>query len=77
MATMNVSLPDSLRDFVESEVASGDYGTASAYVQHLIRVDKRRAEVRQLLLDGLASPSDGIFDEAFRQRLFDRASGVQ
>ena len=64
-----------MRAFVESEVASGDYGTASAYVQHLIRRDRRRAEVRQLLLDGIASGSAGPFDEGFRQRMRSRAAG--
>jgi antitoxin ParD1/3/4 len=74
MATLNVSLPDSMRAFVDSEVASGDYGTASAYVQQLIRRDKRRAEVRQMLLDGIASGSAGEYDDAFRLRLKERAT---
>jgi antitoxin ParD1/3/4 len=75
MATLNISLPDSMRAFVDSEVASGDYGTASAYMQQLIRRDKRRAEVRQMILDGIASESVGEFDDAFRQEMRERASG--
>jgi antitoxin ParD1/3/4 len=75
MATLNVSLPDSMRAFVDREVSSGEYGTASAYVQELIRRDRRRAEVRQLLLDGIASGSAGVYDDAFRSRLRDRAAG--
>jgi antitoxin ParD1/3/4 len=75
MATLNISLPDEMRAFVDGEVASGDYGTASAYVQQLIRRDKRRAEVRQLILDGISSESAGEFDDAFRQELRERASG--
>jgi antitoxin ParD1/3/4 len=75
VATLNISLPDAMRAFVDGEVASGDYGTASAYVQQLIRRDKRRAEVRQLILDGIASESVGEFDDDFRQAMRDRASG--
>lgn len=74
VATLNVSLPDSMREFVDREVASGDYGTASAYIQQLIRRDKRRTEVREMLLAGLASGSAGAYDESFRQRMRDRAS---
>ena len=77
MATLNVSLPDSMRAFIDGEVASGDYGTASAYVQQLIRRDRRRSEVRQMLLDGIASGSAGLYDEAFRQRMMDRAASRQ
>jgi antitoxin ParD1/3/4 len=75
MATLNISLPNEMRAFVDSEVASGDYGTASAYVQQLIRRDKRRAEVRQMILDGIASESAGKFDDAFRGEMRDRAAG--
>jgi antitoxin ParD1/3/4 len=74
MATLNVSLPDEMRAFVDSEVASGDYGTASAYIQQLVRRDKRRAEVRQMLLDGIASGSAGAYDDAFRARVRERAA---
>ena len=75
MATLNVSLPDSMRAFVDSEVASGDYGTASAYVQQLIRRDIRRAEVRQMMLDGINSGSAVPYDEALRTRMRDQATG--
>jgi antitoxin ParD1/3/4 len=75
MTTLNVSLPDEMRAFVDSEVARGEFGTASAYVQQLIRRDRRRAEVRQLMLDGLESETAGQYDDAFRQRLRERALG--
>ena len=41
MATMNVSLPDELAAFVESEVASGEYGTASEVVRDGLRILRR------------------------------------
>jgi antitoxin ParD1/3/4 len=58
MATMNISLPDTLRAFVEDCVAQEGYGTASEYFRELVRADqKRRAEARleALLLEGIQS----------------------
>ncbi len=60
MATMNISLPDALREYVEAEVREGGYSTASEYFRQLLREDqKRRAQERleALLLDGLESPA--------------------
>lgn len=42
MATMNVSLPASMKDWVESQVATGRYSNASDYVRDLIRRDQER-----------------------------------
>ncbi len=50
MATMNVSLPDPLREWVDERVKTGQYANASDYVRDLIRHDR---EVRQALLDAL------------------------
>jgi antitoxin ParD1/3/4 len=60
METMNVSLPDPLRRFVDKQIASGRYSSASEYIRELIRFDeKRRAQERLegLLLEGLGSPA--------------------
>jgi len=43
MATMNVSLPDQMKKWVEEQTASGRYGNASDYVRDLIRKDQDRA----------------------------------
>lgn len=42
MATMNVSLPDSMKTWVEEQVAAGRYSSASDYVRDLIRRDQER-----------------------------------
>jgi antitoxin ParD1/3/4 len=56
MATMNVSLPDPLREFVEERVRSGRYANASDYVRDLIRRDQdRRDDLTRALADGEAS----------------------
>jgi antitoxin ParD1/3/4 len=42
MTSLNISLPEALKDYVEGQVASGDWGTPSEYVRELIRLDKER-----------------------------------
>ena len=58
MQTMNISLPDQLKEFVEGQVGSGRYSSVSEYVRDLIRDDeKRKAQVRleALLVEGIRS----------------------
>ena len=42
MTSLNISLPEALKEYVEGQVASGDWGTPSEYVRELIRRDKER-----------------------------------
>jgi antitoxin ParD1/3/4 len=44
MATMNVSLPDAMKDWVEAQVKTGRYSNASDYVRDLIRRDQARTD---------------------------------
>ena len=56
MQTMNISLPDPLKEFVDHQIADGRYSSVSEYIRDLIRNDeKRKAEERleALLLEGL------------------------
>lgn len=58
MATMNISLPDTLRTFVEERVTKDGYSTASEYFRELVRRDQDRKleeKVEALLLKGLDS----------------------
>jgi len=58
--SMNISLPDSMRSYVEEQVATGGYSTVSEYFRELVRSDqKRKANERleTLLLEGLDSGS--------------------
>lgn len=50
MATMNVSLPEPLRDWVEAQVQTGRYANASDYVRDLIRRDQ---EAKDALIEAL------------------------
>ena len=54
---MNISLPESLREYVESRVESGAYSTPSEFVRDLIRRDRDQEEIEQKLIEGLQSPA--------------------
>jgi antitoxin ParD1/3/4 len=55
MSTMNISLPDALKTFVDEQVSQRGYGTSSEYVRELIRKDQDRQQLRGLLLAGASS----------------------
>ena len=65
MPTMNISLPESLRTYVEEQIAQRRYGTTSEYVRDLIRRDQDRQHLRQLLLAGLASEPGPVADARY------------
>jgi len=67
MATMNISLPDQMKTWVEECVRSGRYANASDYVRDLIRRDHLKLEqLRQALIEGENSgPSAGLDIDAF------------
>jgi antitoxin ParD1/3/4 len=73
MRTMNISLPDTLKSFVDKQVTQGYYGTSSEYVRELIRKDQDRLHLRGLLLAGVASapatPTDSAYFERLRNRV--------
>lgn len=63
MQSMNISLPDPLKQFVDGQIAKGRYSSASEYVRELIRADeKRKAEdqLEALLLEGLSSEETAL-----------------
>jgi antitoxin ParD1/3/4 len=72
MSTMNISLPRTLKSFVEDQVAARGYGTSSEYVRELIRKDQDRQRLRGLVLDGAASEPTSPVDEAYFEGLRDR-----
>jgi antitoxin ParD1/3/4 len=57
MATMNVSLPDQMREWVDQQTRSGRYGNASDYVRDLIRRDQDRS--------AKIANAERLIDEAF------------
>lgn len=69
MSTMNISLPEALRTFVDEQVKQRGYGTSSEYVRELIRRDQDRTHLRGLLLAGASSPPAEPADQAYFARL--------
>ena len=58
MASLNISLPAPLREWIESQIKGGRYGNASEYVRELIRRDQERQaqqRLEQMLLEGVKS----------------------
>ena len=69
MSTMNISLPESLKAFVDEQVDKRGYGTSSEYVRELIRKDHDRLQLRRLLLAGAATaPSTPANAAQFEKR---------
>lgn len=79
MSTINITLPDALKSFVDEQVTQRGYGTISEYVRELIRKDQDRQRLRGLLLEGAASspagPADATYFDALRVRVSRRARG--
>ncbi len=69
---MNISLPDHLKHFVDQQVAGRGYGTSSEYVRELIRHDKDRQQLRNLLLEGASTevtePVNTSYFDSLRER---------
>jgi antitoxin ParD1/3/4 len=73
MSTMNISLPATLKAFVDAQVTERGYGTSSEYVRELIRKDQERLHLRRLLLSGAEAPAgppgDAAYFEGLRARV--------
>ena len=81
MESMNISLPGPLKQFVDGQISTGRYSSASEYVRELIRADEKRKAEEQLeakLLEGLngaereLTPADW---SALRKEALDRIEG--
>lgn len=76
MATMNISLPDPMKNWVEAQARSGRYSNASDYVRDLIRRDQERAaqiaRLQTAITGGIESGVAGDFSMAAIQSDLDR-----
>ena len=73
---MNISLPDSLKAFVDEQVSQRGYGTSSEYVRELIRRDQDRLQLRNLLLAGASSAPTAPADQSYFGGLRERVRGA-
>lgn len=81
MATMNVSLPDPMKAWVEAQAETGRYANASDYVRDLIRRDQDRlaklGNLQRRIDEGLASGVSGRSEEEIRQLGRERLAAMQ
>lgn len=79
MATMNVSLPDAMKDWVERQAQSGRYSNASDYVRDLIRRDQERsakiAHMQTLVTAGIDGGEGSRTMEELGEEARERAAG--
>jgi antitoxin ParD1/3/4 len=76
MSTMNISLPNDLKAFVDEQVAARGYASTSEYLRELIRRERDRQHLRALLLEGAASGPGVLADDAFFDSLRDEIRGA-
>jgi antitoxin ParD1/3/4 len=72
MTTITISLPESLKQFADAQVASKGYGDISEYFRSLLREAQEReadARLETLLLEGLASGDPIPVDDKFWSEL--------
>jgi antitoxin ParD1/3/4 len=74
MTTMNISLPDSLKAYVDTLVQTEGYGTSSEYMRELIRQDQDKRQFKEHLMAGMRSGVEGAMDADFFAGLRKRVS---
>jgi len=83
MATMNISLPDPLKEYVEGRVNQDGYSTTSEYFRDLVRQDQKRREMEKLnslLLEGLGGETIEVTPEYIERKkaeLYARMTGTK
>lgn len=69
MTSLNISLTEDLKAFIDAQVAEGAYATSSEYVRALVRRERAIARVQALLDEGERSPLGPPVDEAYFERM--------
>lgn len=70
---MNISLPETLKTFVDTQVSEGDYVSSSEYVRDVLRKEQDRVRLRELLLEGAASPvSENVWNAEHFEKMRER-----
>jgi antitoxin ParD1/3/4 len=79
MATVTISFPESMMEFVDAQVASKGYVDASEYIRHLVREAQEQetdARLEALLLEGLASGDPIPVDDDYWKDLRERTEAI-
>ena len=74
MATLNISMPDAMREWIDAQIDGGEYANASDYIRDLIRHDQRHRDALRLALiegekSGVSSRSVKDIARETRRRL--------
>ena len=69
MATMTISLPEPMKDWIEARIKEGEYASTSDYVRDLVRRDRERRSHPELTIDDLRR----IVDESRRSGVGDKS----
>lgn len=81
MATMNISVPDPMKDWVQDQVDEGKYASSSDYVRDLIRKDQQEkdkfAALQAAITRGIESSQAGELDMASIKRKARQLAGVE
>jgi antitoxin ParD1/3/4 len=80
MGSLNVNMPDDLREYVDERTKKGGFGTPTEYVRHLIRKDKEEAaerELEQLVLEGIRSGRSRTDLKTFLKRMHRRVDEIE
>jgi antitoxin ParD1/3/4 len=75
IATMNISLPAPMKEFIDVQLKAGGYSSTSEYVRELIRRDqvaKAEARLKEMLLEGLNSGPSMLMDETYFDSVLSR-----
>lgn len=82
MSTVNISLPDPMKDYIDTQVTEGMYGSVSDYIRTLIREDQKRRANDELEKKILAALDKGNYQEVtpefferLRTRIDDKKTG--
>lgn len=62
MATLNISMPDAMREWIDSQIDAGEYANASDYIRDLIRHDQRQRDALRLAL--IEGEQSGVSDRS-------------
>ena len=79
MTTVTISLPDSLREFIDREVENKGYGNVSEYFRGLLRDAQRKesdARLESLLLEGLTSGKGSTHNREFWREIKAEAAQI-
>ena len=70
MTTLNISLPDQMKEFVDEEMGEGGYRDPSDYFHALLREQQRRKaeeKLESMLMEGLATQSSELNEKDWKQ----------